>query len=833
MGKKLKKGKSGNAAQYITRTQAVRKLQLRLSEFRRLCILKGVHPREPKKKPKGANKTYYHLKDINWLAHEPLLNTFRNIKAHDRKVRKARAKQNKELAKRLAALTPTYRLDHLVKERYPSFVDALRDLDDALTMVHLFATLPAESKYDIPTRAVQLSRRLALEWQAYVVRSGALRRVFVSVKGYYFQAEILGQAVTWLVPHALSQVLPPDVDYKVMLTFLEFYNTLLQFVNFKLYHNLGLRYPPVLDRKLEEAAAELAAIMQEIAGMRDTAEVDRAAEAAAIAAADGDEAAAEAAAAAADPTMRARIESLQTRLREIVGTGKAAGGGEGAGAEDEADDDDGEEEAEPEEVDSEAGDEDDDDVPVLDSGGEDDDNEEEDDDEDDEEAEAAATRNTAAARSGGRASTSAAALLGDDDDDEDDDMPLARAAPDADGDADAGTRAAGGACGPGVDPSDEAAVCGSLFRGRIFFLGREVPREPLMLVIRAFGGVAAWDGEGSPYAETDEAVTHQVVDRPKQGHKFLSREYVQPQWVFDSANFRVLMPSDLYAPGAVPPPHLSPFVGEADEDGYTPDFAKTVRRLQDAANAARLRAAGLALKGADGSEFVGEGADGAAADGGDGAAGEDLAAAERQYASELAKEVKQAAKRKRGGEAAADDDEEEEDEDEEASGSEGEDEEDEDDEEEEDEEEEERPAKKSKPAAKGKAADKKGGAAAKPGGKDEDDEAAMADIMMTRKARKMYNNMKQKEAAKQERVQQLEAKKAKLAAAGAAGPMGQVAAGSKAGAKAAAAPAAAGKGGKAAAAGKGKEAAAPAKGKGKEAAGKGGKDAAPAKRQRR
>ena len=45
---------------------------------------------------------------------------------------------------------------------------------------------------------------------------------------YYYQAEVQGQVVTWLVPHATSQVLPPDVDYKVMLTFLEFYQTLLQ-----------------------------------------------------------------------------------------------------------------------------------------------------------------------------------------------------------------------------------------------------------------------------------------------------------------------------------------------------------------------------------------------------------------------------------------------------------------------------------------------------------------------------------------------------------------------------------------------------------------------------
>ena len=31
-----------------------------------------------------------------------------------------------------------------------------------------------------------------------------------------------GETITWLVPHCLTQLLPSDVDYRVMLTFLEF-----------------------------------------------------------------------------------------------------------------------------------------------------------------------------------------------------------------------------------------------------------------------------------------------------------------------------------------------------------------------------------------------------------------------------------------------------------------------------------------------------------------------------------------------------------------------------------------------------------------------------------
>ena len=46
-----------------------------------------------------------------------------------------------------------------------------------------------------------------------------------------------------------------------------------------------------------------------------------------------------------------------------------------------------------------------------------------------------------------------------------------------------------------------------------FFLGREVPRESLVFMVRALGGEASWDetcAPGATFKEGDSQVTHQV-----------------------------------------------------------------------------------------------------------------------------------------------------------------------------------------------------------------------------------------------------------------------------------------------------------------------------------
>lgn len=437
-GLEKKKYERGSATNYITRNKARKKLQLSLADFRRLCILKGIYPHEPKHKKKvnkgsTAARTFYLIKDIRFLLHEPIVHKFREYKVFVRKLRKAYGKSEWNTVERLKDNKPNYKLDHIVKERYPTFIDALRDLDDALSMCFLFSTFPRTGKCHVQT--IQLCRRLAVEFLHYVIAARALRKVFLSIKGIYYQAEVLGQPIVWITPYAFSHDHPTDVDYRVMATFTEFYTTLLGFVNFRLYQSLNLRYPPKLEGFTEVKSSE------------ETYALD------------------------SESTLE-KLAALSASLARVV-------------------------------------------VPV-----------------EEEEAQV-------------------------------DEFPA---------DGEEATQEE-----EHRKELEAQEKHKKLFEGLKFFLNREVPREALAFIIRSFGGDVSWDKSlciGATYDVTDSCITHQIVDRPGQQTPVIGRYYIQPQWVFDSVNARLLLPVADYFPGVQLPPHLSPFVSEKEGDYVPPEKLK-------------------------------------------------------------------------------------------------------------------------------------------------------------------------------------------------------------------------------------------------------------------
>jgi len=173
-----------------------------------------------------------------------LIEQFRTYRIQKRKIRSFKGKLENDLAKRLQNKMEKPKLTHILKERYPTFMDALQDVDDALSLCFVIATMRSSVK--IHDSRIKKCEKLSKEWLAYVVKTNSLRKVFVSIKGYYYQAVVFGQSINWMIPHPFRLEKTPEVDLSLLANFSEFYEELLTHVIFKLYTDIGFHYPPRL-----------------------------------------------------------------------------------------------------------------------------------------------------------------------------------------------------------------------------------------------------------------------------------------------------------------------------------------------------------------------------------------------------------------------------------------------------------------------------------------------------------------------------------------------------------------------------------------------------------
>lgn len=247
---------------YLTRMQSTRLLQMDSIHFRRLCILKGIYPRaleRSKQKQSGNEKQYYLAKEIKWLVRDHLVEKMMAHRAWEKKVRRMESMKKLEDLKLLHSpkVKPQHNLVATIKERYPYFVDALKDVDDAMSIITLYAFLSPEMKSEstVETHHVLTSglheraRTICSEWTQYVKKAKILSKGFISIKGYYFEAIVRNERVRWLCPHEYAHKFPSGIQQYVMISFLEFYLEVMKFILIKL--NAELKHEQEEEEKNE------------------------------------------------------------------------------------------------------------------------------------------------------------------------------------------------------------------------------------------------------------------------------------------------------------------------------------------------------------------------------------------------------------------------------------------------------------------------------------------------------------------------------------------------------------------------------------------------------
>jgi pescadillo protein len=462
---KKEKHNSAGVTGYISRTQVIKKLQLSIFQFRQLCILKGIHPVEPGlQRIRKQTKTWYYLKDINFMNRDEIMTWFYKMKAYKKKVSYLKGVNKPTELAALKQNKPTLNMDHFVRERYPTLQDAVNDLDDGLSLISLFS----EMQYGVTAKVMSKKLfkeciRLRSEWLAFVTETHALRKVFVSIKGTYYQAEILGNPVTWLVPHPQRVKVPVSIDVMTMSFFVQFYTTALNFVFYRLYTDNGYQYPPTIDSALLAEGNTVRAVkVEKIAALVPTLKNETpavpSAQPAPLTAAE-----------------KERIAIVNKKLAHIISVDALEAQKE-----------------EQVEVKQEPNDEESGEVVPKEFK------------EIDE-------------REG--------------------------------------------------ENKEQYVQKSRLFQGFKFFINREMPKAELRFMIRAFGGE---DFTELDCEESDPKITHQIVDRDCSHMRLKkNREYIQPQWIFDSINAGILLPYHEYAHNATLPPHISPFINDALK-GYVP-----------------------------------------------------------------------------------------------------------------------------------------------------------------------------------------------------------------------------------------------------------------------
>ena len=81
--------------------------------------------------------------------------------------------------------------------RYPTFGSAVRDLDDALCLCFVFATLP-HTKI-IKAELIESCRKLTAEFMHYIIEAQCVRNTFISIKVTLFLRSSSDKAMMYMI----------------------------------------------------------------------------------------------------------------------------------------------------------------------------------------------------------------------------------------------------------------------------------------------------------------------------------------------------------------------------------------------------------------------------------------------------------------------------------------------------------------------------------------------------------------------------------------------------------------------------------------------------------